>query len=558
MFKRLKKFLQYAPKSAIFLIFIFGLLAIPNATHAGYASHDKPAFDYNSTEDRKGATGGVVFNNFINTPSYGNERAFHTVRKTGNVGEVGQHARDVEVGDRLTLRAYIHNNANPGLNDDPSKGPGEFDGAGVAEDTRIAFLIPSGTSTNLRTISYLSTDASKVADGYKSIVTDTVDFSSDEPFQIDYIEGSARLNTAGHNGSLGWSGLPAGEEDDGIRLSDSIVQPGSDGRGGVLVSYDQVDSNGVPTGEWPGCFEFDGMVLIDVQIVAPDVEFEKQVATVGQNGDWVETAYAQPGDVVAWYLEYRNEADGVADGVAQNVRIRDHLPPYLELIPGSVKVVDAARPQGEQLSDEGLFSANGVLLGSYLPGANGYIQYQTRVLDDFRACEASLPNTMYINVDGYNELFDQAKVIVTKEDCSFSCELLEKTEVSEDRYKFTMKAKVNETALQRFEIDFGDGETASINEGIQVEGDMYTAMIEHEYAQAGNYDVMLRVVTTDGVATNDQKCVETVTVAGEPETPAELPNTGPGAAALGIATLIPGAQLFIRSRQKLLGSLLNS
>ncbi len=362
-------------KRAFFGALAVTIVAAPATAFASFYP-DRPVKDWNNVADR-GGFDHVVFNSFINTPYYGDERHFLDSR-IGSGNDAADNYKDVlegvKDGDTLTLRTYIHNNGNQDLNGANNDGPT------VAKDAKVRILLPTGTATNLRATSYIS--ASNADPG---TVSDTGDFKSATPFSVEYVPGSAALVT-GFNG---------GTE---FKMNDSVVTTGAP------IGYDQL--NGVV----PGCFHYQSFVYIKVKVKAPGLEFQKQVKL--GSGTYQEQVQAKPGDTVKWRLAYKNTGSAQIN----NTVIKDKLPTNLDLVAGSVTLVDAKHATGLKLSDGDLFDANGTNAGSYTAGSNGYITFETRVssADKLPQCSMTLTNVATSKADNVPSKEDTASVVVSK------------------------------------------------------------------------------------------------------------------------------------------------
>lgn len=140
------------------------------------------------------------------------------------------HGNEIEVEDGKTyiVRLYVDNNGPNGE-------------AGASENTRVAFYVPEKTD---KTISVDGTISSSNA--LPSKYWDYVNFTSDAPFHLEYVYGSAFLEN---------SGIGAGG---GYNLSDDIINPENEG---ILIGYDAMD------GIIPGGYEYDCYIGIKVKVV---------------------------------------------------------------------------------------------------------------------------------------------------------------------------------------------------------------------------------------------------------------------------------------------------
>lgn len=279
---------------------------------------------------------------------------------------------EVQNGETYVIRLYAHNN-----------NPGGYDA--VAEDTKVSFEIPQETGTNVRVNGYISSSNASPT-GY----VDYVDFKSDQAFHLEYVYGSALLE----NNGIGANG--------GVQLSDDIVNSVS---GGVLIGYDALD------GKVPGCYQYANYVTIQVKAVY-DTEFtlEKQVRLKdSEDKTWQDSLNVQVGDLVEYEIAYQNTSE-----VSQaNVIIRDVLPANLEYVPGSTILYNSTYPNG-LVGDTDEIVNNGVNIGTYSAGANAFIRFTAKVVDENLACGSNtLVNWGRATVNE-TVLQDHAEVVLNK------------------------------------------------------------------------------------------------------------------------------------------------
>lgn len=172
---------------------------------------DRTVWDWNI--DKTGPTSVAVLNSYVNTPFYGDERAFVDARLSSDLrpGRFSNLTPVSAFGDLVTVRAYVINDANehvaPLL---------------IAKDVRVRFFVPSGSDKTLRVRGYISSSNTDPA-----VVEDTTDFISDLPFRLEYVPGSAKVEgSAFPNGRL---------------LSDDLIAPS-----GALVGTNDIDGNLLP------------------------------------------------------------------------------------------------------------------------------------------------------------------------------------------------------------------------------------------------------------------------------------------------------------------------
>lgn len=320
---------------------------------------------------RCGSMNGPVFNSFINTPSYGDERAFFDGRRSDMATNTNaDQINDVTNGSKeVILRTYVHNNANQTTN---------ASGKGIAKDAKVRVALPTATEQVLRARSYISASNA-------TTVEDTADMLGTKKFSVSYVPGSAKLL----RGAASYA------------LSDNIVTTGAP------IGYNTMDGN------LPGCFEYAALVEIKVKInvqTTPDLQLTKQVKKSGVT-EWGKETSVKPGDKIQWLLGTKNIGDVTLD----QVKARDVLPPHLTVVPGSVKVYN-----GNDVSvqnDAPLFGG-GLILGTYPTGGIKYISFETTAKDDFEGCSVRLRNLAYASSQQTpTEVTDDSVVNITKDNC---------------------------------------------------------------------------------------------------------------------------------------------
>jgi len=198
---------------------------------AGGWTPGRPVLDWEVAAQRVGFVEGPVFNSFINTGVYGDERAFLDAKSVeasepGSFHDVFPYPLSAGV---VLVRAYIHNNANQSLNED---------GSGVAHGTSIRVDLPTGTEKALRIRAYLSSDNAQPLE-----ITDTVEFKDVEPFRLRYRLGSTTIVNQAHP--------------EGLKLADGIATRG------VLLGFQDMN------GDFPACFEHSAYVTFLLEVLRP-------------------------------------------------------------------------------------------------------------------------------------------------------------------------------------------------------------------------------------------------------------------------------------------------
>jgi hypothetical protein len=175
------------------LVVCMSAAALAPTAWSGY-SPVRLVYDYSKTDSKNncndpesvaadhgrcGAVDGPVFNSFINTPSFGDERYFFDGRLSGP--QTSHFADPVWLtslhGQEVVLRIYIDNDAN------------EVAGfRTTASGTRVRVALPATDSDGLRAVAWVSADNASPAE-----VADSIDLTARHRFRVRYVTGSAVL-----------------------------------------------------------------------------------------------------------------------------------------------------------------------------------------------------------------------------------------------------------------------------------------------------------------------------------------------------------------------------
>lgn len=508
----LKKITQASKRAKLFIATATALVVVAGsaAVFAGFGP-ERPTFDWNNNPgtcdlqaNRGDRCGSItpVFNSFINTPSYGDERNFTRIAEV----VAGQSPTEADFSETKTatagkeywVRTLVHNDSNQNLNcseehrDPATNNCTQFDAGspGIATGTKVSLEIASGTANGVDVMTKVSAN-----NATPTTVWDTATLANGtQAFSVSYVNGSAVLYNGVHQG--------------GVALSDSIVN------GGTAVGYNQMDGN------FPGCFDYAAYVYVKVKVSAPALKFDKLVRFAGEDSSkWRQELSAKKGDKVQYLLDFLNNGTSQVN----NVVVRDQLPSNVTLVPGSVKWIDSNHPApGFSIPDSHLFRSEGANLGNYGVNGGGYVMFDATVNSNGLA-ECSARNVGFVRGENVPEQNNDAVVVI--ENCqatvpTYSCDLLTLTKIGDRKYSY----KVNYTAtggatLKSFTYNFGDGSQALTTDKNPV---------EYTYAKEGTYvpkvTVNFSVNGVDKSATNDN-CAKPITMA---TTPTTLPNTGPG------------------------------
>ncbi len=511
--KNLFNKLRNAPKRYVAAIAVGLAIALPVAVSAGFGPN-RPTFDWNNPDDRKGSLTGPVFNSFINTPTYGDERNFVRVAEVvagqSPVQANFSETKTATAGKEYWVRTFVHNNANQSTNN----------GVGVAKNTRVSVEIASGTANGVDVLADITAD-----NATPSKVWDTATLVNDsKAFSVAYVPGSAKLyNQVNQNG---------------LALSDAIVS-----NAGTQIGYDAMNGN------VPGCFEYSAYVYVKVKISSPDLEINKRVSKVAapKLTDSSESVTAKRGETISWRIDYKN----TGSETARNITIRDQIPTGLTLVPGSITWIDANHQNGETFQDTAL-SSGGVNVGNYAVNGNGVIRFQTKITAPKEVCE--IKNTAFGRADNVPEQSNDAKVVIS--DCEpdkpetpiYNCDGIQKAFVSGKTYRFTTNATAkNGAVVKQYRYSFtGSGYKVDAISN-QVNG-----QIDNTFPGPGTYTITVTVdFVVDGKTVSDTSdtCKTNLTIPKEDEkcpivgkenlpkdspeciettTTTALPNTGPG------------------------------
>ncbi|HIZ56053.1 MAG TPA: hypothetical protein H9671_07605 [Firmicutes bacterium] len=297
---------------------------------------------YTTDEVNNGALGETItFNSISDNPALGgDEKNFVGARRVDSDSNVwNANTIAAEDGERYYIRMYVHNN-NPGGDN------------ALAKDTAVRFDIAEGSGTEVEVQGFITSSNASPAEYY-----DSVRFTSDTAFHLEYVPGSAFIEN---------NGIAAGS---GMGLSDEIVETET----GVLIGYDVLDGN------FPGGYPYVAYVGIEVRVVY-DYSYiaETQVRLAGDDdAAWQKEVSAGIGDEVEFQIAFQNlETLSVADVMAKTV-----LPEGLEYVDGTMMLYNSVHPQGFTFEDGAVLFSDGINTGSYDSKSNFYLRFIAKVVD---------------------------------------------------------------------------------------------------------------------------------------------------------------------------------
>ena len=329
-------------KFALCLVVLLCLILSPKMAYAwGDSDGGRPS--YTTDEVNNGALGETItFNSISDNPALGgDEKNFVGARRVDSDSAVwNANTIAAEDGERYYIRMYVHND-NPGGVD------------AVAKDTAVRFDVAKGSGTEVEMQGFITSSNASPAEYY-----DSVRFTSDTAFHLEYVPGSAFIEN---------NGIAAGS---GMGLSDEIVETET----GVLIGYDALDGN------LPGGYLYAAYVGIEVRVVY-DYSFvaETQVRLAGDDdAAWQKEVNAGIGNEVEFQIAYQNlETAAVSD-----VMLKSALPDGLEYIDGTMMLYNSAHPEGFTVEDGMVLFSDGINIGSYDSNNNAYLRFRAKVVDD--------------------------------------------------------------------------------------------------------------------------------------------------------------------------------
>ena len=326
---------------------------------------------YTLEQINNGDLGETITFNSISNGKIGDEKNFVGAKVAGQAVETWNAITiDVKDGETYTIRLFVHNNSPRGMQ-------------AVAKDVKATFSVPTTVAKSQTVIGYI--DSSNAT---PNRYWDEVTLNSSENFYLEYVEGSAK-----YSNNKGTFSLP----------NEVIIS-------GATLGYESMN------GEIPGCYEYSGVVTIDVKVHSSvAAKLQKQVRIKGTK-TWSESVEAKVGDEVEYQIEYENLlAEQVKD-----VMIRDILPTNVEYVENSTYLYNSNYESGVLLQDNTV-TTSGINIGNYSPNANAFVRFTGKVVDKTLACgDNQLVNWANVTVNGSNVkdavYKDDASVMVNKDD----------------------------------------------------------------------------------------------------------------------------------------------
>lgn len=223
-------------------------VAVPATSFASFYPANRQTYTCTTPTTCEGADH-VQFNSFTNNSVIGDERPFFSGSLNGaNV----QDRIQVKNGDVITLRAYVHNNADPnkiGKN------------AAIAKNVKMKVLIPTANQKDHNLVSFISADNAN-----PGTINDTMSLYADNAFTLQYVAGSAKFDHKADGVTM-----------ESEKLNDTIVGAGTS------------------LGDIHGCFQYSGYVTLQVKVNMPSTPVTPPATPVAPK----ELPHTGPSEVIA-------------------------------------------------------------------------------------------------------------------------------------------------------------------------------------------------------------------------------------------------------------------
>ena len=354
----------------------------------------------------------------------------------------------------------------------------------TADNLRVKINIPTTAGVNQTVTTTTSADNSNKVTGSASVTLDSANA------YLEYIPGTATWKHASTaNGPM------------------TVTQPVSDA---VVTS-----PNGLVLGNENPCQA--GSIVVQARVIVPGTKVVKQVEKASETGKWATTNTANPGDVLKYMITYTNTGNNTAN----NVIVRDNLPPYLTYVPNTTYVFNGSNPSGA-LDKSNAVTTDGIIIGNYAPGITAYVTLEAKVADESALpCGVTrLTNVGIAHPTGTPEYYNTAYTDVNHT-CTpppvtpvYSCDLLGLSAIDTNGVKATVSYTANNGATYKSaSFDWGDGSAATSGPSTSA---------SHTYGKDGTYTVTATVTfTVNGAdkAVTSANCAKQITIKTPPTPP---------------------------------------
>lgn len=291
----------------------------------------------------------VTFNSITDNPAYGDERNFVRIKEATAPSSTYTDNIALQPGKEYELYVYYHNNASEIFND------AAHNYKGIAKDVKLRMEMPAVVKAGQTAAINGYISASNATPG---TVYDDAKATTTTDVALRYVPDSAVITNFGKS--------------NGSKLPSTIMTTGA------ALGFDALD------GKIPGCNHFSGYVKLRIKAVQPNFEVSKQVAKAGQTS-FGETVAVNPGEKVDYKIKYQNTGSVQQD----NVTIKDVLPAGVTYVPGTTHVSNSVTDNKWSKVNNDSVVAGGLNIGSFAPGASGYVKFTATVNGDKLVCGAN-------------------------------------------------------------------------------------------------------------------------------------------------------------------------
>ncbi|PLS80746.1 hypothetical protein CYG49_04265 [Candidatus Saccharibacteria bacterium] len=298
---------------------------------------------------------------------------------------------NAKVDDVVKVQVWYHNREN-------------FDSNKVAQNLRVGINVPTAQGKNQTVTGTIKADNSNV-------VTDSaqVNLSLDNAY-LEYVSGSAkwRYNKGANDGrkecQTGNKEVPANDPNK-CYVTETISDDVTKGEMKIEDAYKP-------------CYAYESTITVLMRVKAKEVKVNKFVSKHDgdnnvKNNDWQVKNEAKPGDKLDYMIRFENKGNVKLEDVV----VGDNLPDYVEYVPGSTRIITGNNPNGVAAGTDNVYKG-GINVGSYAPGAAGYVVFTAKVNDKkaFDKCGThTLKNVGVVRPKGMNEFYNTAHTDVKVE-----------------------------------------------------------------------------------------------------------------------------------------------
>ncbi|MDO4747014.1 MAG: LPXTG cell wall anchor domain-containing protein [Candidatus Saccharibacteria bacterium] len=345
-------------------IVMAGTLAPVMVNAWGDSDNGRPS--YTLEQINKGELKDTITFNSISNGKIGDEKNFVGAKVAGaEVSTWNANTINVKDGETYTIRLFVHNNSPKGME-------------AIAKGVKATFSIPTTVAKSQTIIGYI--DSSNAT---PKRYWDEVTLNADEDVYLEYVDGSAKYTN--NKGTF--------------KLSNDVIISGA------TLGYTSMN------GEIPGCYEYSGVVTIDVKVHSSVAAKVSKTVRIKGTKTWSEAVDAKVGDEVEYQIEYKN----LLAETVNDVMIRDVLPTNVEYVNDTTYLYNANYQSGVKLADNTV-TTSGINIGSYSTKGNAYVRFTGKVVDKTLACGSNqLVNWASATVKK-SVYKDDASVMVKKDD----------------------------------------------------------------------------------------------------------------------------------------------